>query len=349
METLGIFQQWADEDSRFNMINVGEKPSTRRRAVAEGQIHMSSDTLRRIQSLQMPKGDVLAMAEVAGVMAAKKTSEILPLCHPLPLESVRVRCKIGSESILVRCEVLTTAKTGVEMEALTAVSAALLSIYDLTKGVDPVLSISAIRLRTKEGGKGGKWTHPDVLEASESKQETSESRRTGLLKGFSAAVVTMSDRCFAGESQDQSGPIISRFLVEEGAHLVQEILLPDDKKVIQATLIRLAREEKVDLILTTGGTGMGPRDTTPDALNEIWDRNIPGIGEFLRQEGARSTPMSWLSRSGAGLIGKTLIIMLPGSPNAARQGTDSLRHMLPHALAMIHGKNHGNVGECKKE
>jgi len=382
MVTPVIFQQWADNtdpfrgqdaregrqpgvhgeggglphldgDSRFHMINVAEKAPTRRRAVAEGQIHMSLATLRRIRDLKMPKGDVLAMAEVAGVMAAKKTSEILPLCHPLPLEAVRVRCKIGDESILVSCEVLTTGKTGVEMEALTAVSAALLSIYDLTKGIDPVLSISGIRLRTKEGGKGGKWIHPELSESRESSEsfDSSESSASSgssakhketshSLNGFSAAVLTMSDRCFAGGAQDLSGPIISKFLLGEGANLVQEILVPDDKKLIQSAVLRLAQEEKVDVIFTTGGTGMGPRDTTPDALAEIWDRKIPGIGEFLRQEGARSTPMSWLSRGEAGLIGTTLVISLPGSPNAAREGTSSLRHLLPHALAMIQGKNH---------
>ena len=149
-------------ESSFKMIDVGPKTATHRKAVAQGSIKLSQEAFAAIVNRANPKGDVLSLAEIAGIMAAKKTSDLIPLCHPLPLEKVQLRFESNqdSASITVFCEVSTTSKTGVEMEALSGVNGALLTIYDLSKAVNPVLIISEIRLNTKEGGKSGPWRHP---------------------------------------------------------------------------------------------------------------------------------------------------------------------------------------------
>jgi cyclic pyranopterin phosphate synthase len=153
----------ADERQRFHMIDVGEKAPTKRRALAHGRIEMSRASFEALRLGQNPKGDVLAQAEVAGMMAAKRTSELIPLCHPLPLDQVQVRFELLAErcSVVASCEASATARTGVEMEALQGVTAALLAIYDLSKAVDPVLTISDIHLGLKDGGKSGRWVHPN--------------------------------------------------------------------------------------------------------------------------------------------------------------------------------------------
>jgi cyclic pyranopterin monophosphate synthase len=150
------------EAQRFHMIDVGEKPATKRRALARGRIEMSRAAFDAIRDRRNPKGDVLAQAEVAGILAAKRTSEAIPLCHPLALDQVLVRFELVEDacSVLAFCEASATARTGVEMEALHGVTAALLAIYDLSKAVDPVLAISDVHLSVKEGGKSGRWVHP---------------------------------------------------------------------------------------------------------------------------------------------------------------------------------------------
>ena len=155
---------------RLEMVDVGDKIPTRRRAVAVGRIRMSRGSFEAIERGTNPKGDVLAQAEVAGVLGAKRTSELVPLCHPLGLEQVVVRFRLDPDtsSVLASCRATTTAKTGVEMEALCGVTAALLAIYDLAKAVDPVLAISDVHVATKEGGKSGRWVNPlHLLEEDE--------------------------------------------------------------------------------------------------------------------------------------------------------------------------------------
>jgi cyclic pyranopterin phosphate synthase len=147
---------------RLEMVDVGDKVPTRRRAVARGRIRMSQASFDAIERGTNPKGDVLAQAEVAGIMGAKRTSELVPLCHPLALEQVLVRFRLerATCSVLVSCHAATTAKTGVEMEALCGASAALLAIHDLAKAVDPALVISDVHVAAKEGGKSGRWLNP---------------------------------------------------------------------------------------------------------------------------------------------------------------------------------------------
>ena len=146
-----------DAQGRARMVDVGEKEPTARVAVARGTVRMKSETLRLIQQGQMEKGDVLAVARIAGIMGAKKTSELVPLCHPIPLDQVTVELEMdeAASAIQITATARTIAKTGVEMEALTAVSVAALTIYDMAKAVDRGMRIEGIRLVSKRGGQSG--------------------------------------------------------------------------------------------------------------------------------------------------------------------------------------------------
>lgn len=149
-----------DEEGRARMVDVGAKPDTERVAVAKGEVQMRPETLRLIAEQGLPKGDVLTVAQVAGIMAAKRTSDLIPLCHPLLLTQVEVAFEVNTADscIEITATVRTRGKTGVEMEALTAVSVAALTIYDMTKAVEKTLRINAIRLVRKSGGKSGDFS-----------------------------------------------------------------------------------------------------------------------------------------------------------------------------------------------
>ncbi|WP_269533019.1 cyclic pyranopterin monophosphate synthase MoaC [Chitinimonas sp. BJYL2] len=142
-----------------HMVDVGAKPETRRVAIAEGHIVMAPATFARLQAGQADKGDVLGVARLAGIMAAKRTGDLIPLCHPIPLTHVSVEFSLDPAQATVHCTATTetVGRTGVEMEALTAVSVTLLTIYDMLKAVDKGMEIGAVRLREKRGGKSGHW------------------------------------------------------------------------------------------------------------------------------------------------------------------------------------------------
>jgi cyclic pyranopterin phosphate synthase len=146
-----------DDAGRAHMVDVGDKPDTNRTAVARGEVHMKPATLALIRAGQMKKGDVLTVAQVAGVMAAKRTSELIPLCHPLPLTSIDVQLSLDEAlpGVQIAATARTTGKTGVEMEALTAVSVAALTVYDMAKAAEKTMRIQNVRLVEKHGGRSG--------------------------------------------------------------------------------------------------------------------------------------------------------------------------------------------------
>jgi cyclic pyranopterin monophosphate synthase len=146
-----------DETGRARMVDVSDKATTAREAVAEGFVRMSAQTLALALSGEGKKGDVRAVAEIAGVMAAKKTSELIPMCHPLAISKAEVRIEPGDGGLSVMARVKTTGQTGVEMEALTAVSVACLTLYDMLKAAEKTMVIEAVRLTSKIGGKSGDW------------------------------------------------------------------------------------------------------------------------------------------------------------------------------------------------
>lgn len=140
-----------------HMVDVGEKPETHRVAVASGRVRMNSATAEVIRNGSAAKGDVLGIARIAGIMATKRTADLIPLCHPLPVTHVEVDLSVGEDEVIITAQVETLGRTGVEMEALTAVSAAALTVYDMTKAIDRGMVIEAIQLERKEGGRSGRW------------------------------------------------------------------------------------------------------------------------------------------------------------------------------------------------
>jgi molybdenum cofactor synthesis domain-containing protein len=154
------------------------------------------------------------------------------------------------------------------------------------------------------------------------------------------AVLTLSDRASKGKRKDVSGPTIERLVKKINAEVVSYDILPDEKVLIKKKLISLCK--KADLILTTGGTGVSPRDVTPEATREVIEKEIPGIAEAMRQKGLEKTPFAMISRAVAGIRGKTLIINLPGSPKAVKENLSAILKVLPHAIEKIKG----STAEC---
>jgi cyclic pyranopterin phosphate synthase len=150
-----------DEQGRAKMVDTTEKSATNRRAIASGRVLMSAETIQAIREHQTPKGDPLETARLAGIIAAKRTAELIPLCHPLPLTHVDVRAELRDDYIYLESEVITHAQTGVEMEALTAVSVAALTVYDMCKALDKAMVIAEVRLELKTGGKSGDYRRED--------------------------------------------------------------------------------------------------------------------------------------------------------------------------------------------
>ncbi len=325
--------------SEYKMIDVGSKTPTHRVCVATGKLIAAEQSIAAIRLGTLPKGNVLPLAEAAGIIAVKKTSELLPLCHPLPIDAAILRFEFEKTAVRVFCEVRAHAKTGVEMEALSGVNAALLCIYDLTKGIDPALELADIHLIEKRGGKSGTWRHPKA--EIELTNPTNAHPQSPSLERFKTAVITLSDRAARGESEDVSGKTLREALMAMGALAIHPILIPDDTSLLAQTLINLMETESINLVLTTGGTGVGPRDITPETISQLGGKLVPGFGELIRQSGAQFTPYSYLSRAEAYLVKQTLIICLPGSPKGAKESLDAIQHLIPHTLRIISGANHG--------
>ena len=321
------------------MADVRRKRPSERRAVAVGELRAGPVGFAALAGKTLPKGDALAMAEVAGLQGAKNAAQLMPLCHPLSLEYVDVRCVPVPErhAIRVYCETSLTARTGVEMEALAGASAALLTLYDLTKPVEPALSIEAVRLLFKEGGKKGLWIHPEGMDAEE--RAYYRPQPGPRLDGEAVAVVTLSDRAAAGVYEDKSGALLEERLRAMGADVHRQLLADGIEPLAAALRAEAARG--TPLVLCTGGTGFGPRDLAPEALAQVATRPVPGLAELFRSASSAHTPLAWLSRNSCALVGDgTLVVLLPGSPKAVTQGLDILGPLLPHALAMMRGLPH---------
>lgn len=268
----------------------------------------------------MPKGNPLEVAKVAAVQAAKNTSGIIPYCHPLPVDYVGVEFAIGKHTIEIRTTVKAIYKTGVEMEALTAASVAALTMYDMLKMFDEEMEITGVKLISKTGGKS-QFGKP-------------------ISSSLSAAVLVLSDSVSAGKKEDSSGKLIRERLKYFGVKVADYKILPDDREKIEAQLKVYADKRKLDLVVTTGGTGFGPRDNAPEAIAHVIDFEAPGIVEAARVYGQERTPLAMLSRAKAGVRGKTLIINMPGSRKAVAESCEALFPTVLHAFAMIAGGGH---------
>ena len=307
------------------MRDISAKTSTLRTATAEATLKVAPATLACIRRQEAPKGDPLPVAKVAAIQAAKQTSQLIPYCHPVAIEHATVDFTLGEETITVTATVTAVHKTGVEMEALTAASVAALTLYDMLKMIDESMEILGVRLLAKRGGKTDFRTlEPHALRA---------------------AVLVLSDSVAAGTAEDRSGRLIVERLEREGFTVADYRVIPDDAALITRTVRDYADAERVDLVLTTGGTGMGPRDHTPEALREVIERDIPGIAEALRGYGQARTPYAMLSRSIAGIRGATVVVALPGSPRGVGDALQALFPGLLHAFAMLRGEGHPGAKE----
>ncbi|MCH8125739.1 bifunctional molybdenum cofactor biosynthesis protein MoaC/MoaB [candidate division KSB1 bacterium] len=302
------------------MIDVSPKFNTLRYAKASGVLSAGKETILRVKEKTVPKGDVLATARSAGIQAAKKTSDWIVFCHPIPIDWADISFEIKSNQIQVIAEVKTIWKTGVEMEALSAVSAALLNIYDMLKPLDESLFLGDIKLLQKQGGKS------DFIDQFEAP--------------LKAAVLVISDSTFSGKREDKSGKLIQKFLCNQPISVDDYQILPDEIGQIREKLIDLVDNRKIDLIFTTGGTGLSPRDVTPEATKDIIHKSIPGIAETIRRHGKERTPYAMLSREICGVRNQSMIINLPGSTKGVKESLQAIFPGILHAFPIIHGDGH---------
>ncbi|MCH8331472.1 MAG: bifunctional molybdenum cofactor biosynthesis protein MoaC/MoaB [Bacteroidetes bacterium] len=299
------------------MKDITHKSNTLRIARARAIVAVSQQaTIKAIQEKKVPKGDVFEMARAAGFLGIKKTPELIPDCHPIPVEHAAIDFKIEGLEIHIEVEVKTIYKTGVEVEAMHGASTVALTIYDMLKPLDQGIEIKSISLLEKRGGKTDFHDEPAELEA---------------------VVIVCSDSISAGKKEDNAGKVIMEKLEALGMKIRDYVIIPDDVETIRSTTLSYT-EDDVDLILITGGTGMSPTDVTPEALETVIEREIPGIMEAARAYGQDRTPYSMLSRGIAGLRGRSMILALPGSTKGAGETIDAL---FPHVLHVFKVLEHG--------
>lgn len=304
------------------MKDVGSKPETLRSARASAVLIAPAHCIARLASGDTEKGDALKTARVAGILAAKRTDELIPLCHPLPIHRAEVSYELGEASVKVLAEVETIGPTGVEMEALTAASLAALTLYDMLKPYcEPAeLRIEAIHLEEKRGGK------------------SQFGRR--LKVAADALVIVLSDTVAAGRKPDTAGRAVEQALSGTGFAPVAYTVIPDAPAELLAK-VQAALDADVALIITVGGTGVSPRDRTVETIAPLITQALPGLMEAARAFGQRRTPYAALSRGIAGYAGKTLLATFPGSRGGASETLAAILPSLVHLIEVCRpGKPH---------
>jgi len=286
------------------MIDITHKTNTLRTAMAEATLKVSSqDTIDAIVNKTVEKGDVFEMSKTAGLFAVKKTAEMIPDCHPMPVEYTAITHEIDGLTIRVKIIVKTIYKTGVEVEAMHGASVVALTMYDMLKPIDKGIEIENIRLIKKRGGKSDFANLLDI--------------------DLKAAVIVCSDTISAGEKEDKAGKAIIEKLEAFGIKSPEYVIIPDDTNTIRSTAEGYCKDG-FNLVIATGGTGLSPRDNTPEALKPLIEKEVPGIMEAARAHGQDRIPYSMLSRGVAGMHKNTLLLAVPGSTNGAIETMDAL-------------------------
>ncbi len=295
------------------MVDITHKSNSLRLAVAGAVVKLSNqEAMDALKNRKVPKGDVFEISRAAGLFAAKRTSDMIPDCHPLPIESTSIEYRTSGLNIEIEVAVKTIYKTGVEVEAMHAASVVALTIYDMLKPLDKGIRIGDIRLLKKTGGKGD--------------------FDPGKYHWVRALVVVCSDSVSRGEKKDHSGRALVDKLRSFQLSQTELKVVADDPDTIQNTL-KMATSEEVDLIIFTGGTGVSPRDNTPEAISPLIEKRLPGVEETIRAYGQQRIPFAMASRSVAGISGQSVVLALPGSVKGA---TESMDAVFPHLLHLFH-------------
>lgn len=302
------------------MVNITNKFNSLRQAIAHAIIKVSSpETIDAINNKTVPKGDVFEFSRAAGLLAIKKTSDVIPDCHPLPVEFASIQYSITQLEITISVEVHTIYKTGVEVEAMHGAAITALTMYDMLKPIDKNIEITSIKLISKIGGKSD--------------------FKDNLKRNLKCAVVVCSDSVAAGTKQDRAGKAVIDKLEKHALQVSLYEIIPDEFDVIQSKAKQLSGED-FNLVLFTGGTGLSKRDVTPEAIAPLFDRDIPGIMEAARNYGQQRTPYAMLSRGVAGFINNTLVLTLPGSTKGAAESMDALFPYIFHVFRVAEGMRH---------
>lgn len=301
------------------MISITHKHYSLRKAIATAIVRVSRpETIQAIRDRKIPKGDVLEFARAAALLAIKKTSDVIPDCHPLPVEFAAIRYGLQEQEIVIQTEVHAIYRTGVEVEAMHGATIAALTLYDMLKPVDPDIEISSVKLLSKEGGK---------------------SDRSQSASGITCAVVVCSDSVAVQTKEDSAGKAVVQQLEQHGLQAGFYGVIPDEPDVIQRTALQL-ENDGYRLVLFTGGTGLSPRDVTPEAIRPLLTREVPGLMEAARAYGQERTPYAMLSRGIAGFLNDTLVITLPGSTRGAVETMQALFPQVLHLFKVAKGFNH---------
>ncbi len=302
------------------MVDITHKAVSLRKAVATAIVKTSRpETVDAIKNKLIPKGDVFEFSRAAGLLAIKKTSDVIPDCHPLPVEYAAIKHTIEGLNIIISVEVHTIYKTGVEVEAMHGAAVTALTMYDMLKPIDKDIEISTIKLTSKTGGK------TDFA-----------GRQTETLQ---CAVIVCSDTVSAGTNQDVTGKTVIEKLQRFGLVVAEYSVIPDEFAAIQTKAQQLSAAG-FNLVLFAGGTGLSPRDVTPDAIEPLLSRTIPGIMEAARNYGQQRTPYAMLSRGVAGFIQNTLVLTLPGSIKGAGETIDAVFPYILHVFKVAEGLRH---------